>query len=253
MGDAWFEIRRRGATPGEEAAAGVGLRRPARRFRARRHRRRQPGGVRRARLRPPRRRQARQARPVDDRHGPAPVDACPHLPHRRPGRPPRRRGRRRPGRRGRRHGDGAQLLREQAHRGSRRRQPADLLPGLLVRHARADGAPPRAGRTRRGGRTHRHPRLVVRPLPRLGQSLHPRAARRQGRPAVRARGRAATGLARGVGQGGRAARSHRAEHDGPGRGDAEVLRGLRRVDADTATLLGRPSVAAVASGTGRSW
>ena len=57
-------------------------------------------------------------------------------PDRRAGRPPRRRGRRRPGRRRPGHGDGPQLVRQQADRGGRRRQPADLLPGVLVRQPR---------------------------------------------------------------------------------------------------------------------
>ena len=52
-------------------------------------------------------------------------------------------------------------FREQAHRGGRRRQPADLLPALLVGEQAADRAAYRARAGGRRGRHDRHPRLVV--------------------------------------------------------------------------------------------
>ena len=73
-------------------------------------------------------------------------------PDRRAGGAPRRRGRRRPRRRRPRGGDGAVLLRQQADRGGRRGQPADLLPDVLGRHPRGDARPDGArppGRRRR--------------------------------------------------------------------------------------------------------
>ena len=117
------------------------------------------------------------ARPGDHRAGPADLDAGDHLADRRPGGQPGRRG----GRRARGGGggdrDGAQLVREQADRGGRRGQPADVLPDVLAGHPRAHdgdhGARP--GRRREGA--HRHARLDVRAPPRLGQPADPRAAR----------------------------------------------------------------------------
>ena len=109
----------------EEAAAQVGLQRADRGQREGRDRRRQRRGVRRARLRPARRRRAREARSVDNRDGTGYFAAGDDLADRRAGGAPGRRGRRRPGRRGPRHRDGAVVVRQQADRGGRRRQPQD--------------------------------------------------------------------------------------------------------------------------------
>ena len=122
------------------------------------------------------------------RHGPADVDAGPDQPDRRAGGAPRRRGRGRPRRRGPRRGDGALLVREQADRGGRRGQPADLLPDVLGRHPRGDAGPHGARPAGRRGGPDRHPRLVVLLRPRLGQPVHPGEDRLRGGPPVRPAG-----------------------------------------------------------------
>ena len=63
---------------------------------------------------------------VDNRDGTGDLAAGDHLADRRAGGAPRRRGRGRAGRRRARHRDGAVLVRQQADRGGRRRQPADF-------------------------------------------------------------------------------------------------------------------------------
>ena len=220
---------------------------------ARRHARRQPRGVRRARVRAARRGPAARAGHGHDRDGPDDLAAGADLADRRAGGPPRRRGRGRP-RGGRtRHRDRPQLVREQAGRGGGRGQPADVLPDLLVRLARADR---RAGRTRprrRRGRDDRHARLDVLAQPRLGQPVDPGADRPQGDGAARARGRSSglRWLADWARAGGPAG-PDRPEHDRARRAAADVLRRLRRVDADAARRPGRTCAGCASSGTARS-
>ena len=186
---------RRGAAAGEARLpksvyraiwAGLGVRPDAQGQRRR---------VRRARLRAARRRAGDRAGPVHHGHGPDRVAAGDHLADRRPGRASRRRGGGGPGRRRPRHGHGSEFLREQAGRGGRGREPADVLPGLLGRVARAD---PAACAAREGGRrrgAHRHARLVVLARPRLGQPGDPGAAGPQDDGQVRARGARAAAVA----------------------------------------------------------
>ena len=109
--------------------------------------------------------------------GPAALDAGAHLADRRPSRAPRRRGRRRPRRRVAGHRHRAQLVRQQADRGRRRGQPADVVPDLLVGRTRRHRRPPRAGQGGRCGRTDPDDRLVVLALPGLGQPADPPAPR----------------------------------------------------------------------------
>ncbi len=135
-----------------------------------------------------------------DGDGPAHLDAGADLADRRAGRRPRRRGGRGPRRRQPRHRDGSQLVRQQAHRGGRRGQPADLLPDVLVRHPRPAPAAHGAGPGRRRRRPHRHARLVVLERARLGQPVDPREDRPQDGDAVRARGAPPPALAGGVRQ-----------------------------------------------------
>ena len=206
-------------------------------------------GVRRARVRAARRRPAGERDLATTVMGQAIVAAGDDLADRRAGGAPRRRGRGR-ARGGRaRHGDGAELVREQAGRGGRRGQPADVLPDVLVGHARADPAARRSARRRRARRADRHARLVVLARPRLGQPGDPGAARPQDDGQVRARGARAAAVAR----------SSWAQTGGPpdltvpnmaapGEPRADVLRRLRRVDADAAADLGRPALAARAVG-----
>ena len=127
---------------------------------------------------------------------------------------------------------GLELVRVQAGRGGRRGEPADVLSDLLVRLARADRRP-RGARPRRGrGRDDRHARLDVLAQPRLGQSVDPRQHRPQGDGAARARGPRPPGVARGLGPRRHPTRPDRSEPDPARRAAADVLRRLRRVDAD---------------------
>ncbi|MBV9366914.1 MAG: alpha-hydroxy-acid oxidizing protein [Solirubrobacterales bacterium] len=64
-----------------------------------------------------------------------------------------------------RHRDGPEFVRQQAHRGRGGGQPADLLPGLLGRFARADRNPDRPGSRSRRVRIDRCPGLDVLPQP----------------------------------------------------------------------------------------
>ena len=112
-----------GAQTREEAAPGLGVHGDLGGVRARADAQGQRRGVRRAGLRAARRRSERCARSLDHRDGPAGVDARADLPHGRAGRRPGGRGRGRPCGRRARGGDGAELVRFQAGRGGRRREP----------------------------------------------------------------------------------------------------------------------------------
>ncbi len=107
--------------------------------------------LRRTRFRPARGRAVGQARPGHHGHGPADLAAGDHLADRGAGRAPRRRGRRGPRGRRPRHGDGAELVRQQAGRGGRRGQPADVLPDCTG-SARRDEMAQRMERARGGRR-----------------------------------------------------------------------------------------------------
>ena len=169
-----------------------------------------------------------------DGHGPAHVDAGHDQPDRRAGGAPRRRGRRRPRRRGPRRGDGPVVVRQQADRGGRRGQPADVLPDVLGRHPRGDARPHGAGPPGRRRRDDRDPRLVVRLRPRLGQPVHPGEDQLRGGPQVRAAG---------AGQAPLAARLRA----GPGRSPTSPSRTWSRTPATRR----RPSSARTACGCSR--
>ncbi|CAA9413913.1 MAG: Mycofactocin system heme/flavin dehydrogenase, partial [uncultured Pseudonocardia sp.] len=239
---------RGGAAPREEAAAALGLPGARRGLGAGHHPRRQRQGVLRDRLPPAHRRPPPAARPGHDRDGPGRVAAGAHLAHRRAGGDARRRGRRRPRRRAGGHGDGTVLLRQQARRGGVRRQPQDVLPDVLGGQPGPDPAARRAGEGRGREGPHRHPRLVLRHPPRLGQPADPREDGPQGHRAVRPGGHPAPPLRAAVGPQRWPARPEDAQPGRSRRGRAHVLRRLRRVDRHPAAHLGRHRLAAQAVG-----
>ena len=108
--------------------------------------------------------------------------------------------------------------------------------------------PGRAGPGRRGGRPHRHPGLVLLPRARLGQPHHPRDGEPAGDAALRPRGPGPPALVPLLRPDREVARPDHAEHGGQGPAGADVLRRLRRVDADAAAELGRRGLAARAVG-----
>ena len=206
-------------------------------------------------LRPARGRPVRRAGPGHHGHGPADLDAGADLAHRRAGRPPRRRGRRRPGRRrpGHRHGAVSSFASKPIEEVVAA-NPQTFFQIYWCGTQDADGGPARAGQGRRRRRAHRHPRLVVLPRPRLGQPVHPRA-RSTSRPmvALRPRGRPPAPLAD------RAGRRAGGLPDltvpnmaPPGEPAPDVLRRLRRVDADAAAVSWDDLPGCASSGTGRS-
>ena len=95
---------------------------------------------------------------------------------------------------------------------------------------------------------HRDARLDVRPPPRLGQSRDPRTARPARDRALRAARDRAAALAARVPAQWRSARPHHAQPRAARRRRADVLRRLRRVDADAAALVGGYRLAARAVG-----
>ena len=236
------------AAAGEAAAPEVGLHGDLGRNRARADLEGQHRGVRRARVRAARRRSAERARPVDDGDGADDRASGGHLAHGSAGGPPRRGGRRRASRGGPRHGDGAELVREQARGGGRRGEPADVLPGLLGGFARGDPRPRRASTGGGSRRTHRHLGLDLLPRARLGKPVHPRAARSQDDGAHVPRGADPSALVLSLGADRTAPRHDRPEHGRRGWCGAELLRRLRAVDADEVAELGRRAVAARAVG-----
>ena len=166
---------------------------------------------------------------------------------------PERRGRRRArgGGGGDRHG--SQLVREQADRGGRRGQPADVLPDVLAGHARAHGGDhgPCPGRRCEGA--HRHARLDVRAPPRLGQP----ARSPNGSTCARWRRFAPHAIVRprwllDYLRSGGASEPHDAQPRAARRGRSDVLRRLRRVDPDPAALVVGHRLAARAVGAARS-
>ena len=175
-------------------------------------------------------------------------------PDRRAGGAPRRRGRRRP-RRGRpRHRDGPVLVRQQADRGGHRGQPADLLPAVLGRRPRRDGRAWSGRASGRRGRADRHPGLVVLLRPGLGQPAHPGEDRPARRCALRPAGADAgpRWLLR-LRADREAARPDRAEHGRRRGAPAPTFFGAYgAVDADAAADLGRRRLAARAVGRRRS-
>ena len=143
----------------------------------------------------------------------------------------------------------AQLVRQQADRGRHRRQPADAVPDVLGRRARRHRRPHRAGPDRRCGRADPHHRLVVLPLTGLGQSVDPPAHRRADDAAPAPRRRHQAAMAGALGPRRTApARPRGAQLRAPRVAGAEVLRRLRRVDADAAADVGRRRLARRAVG-----
>ena len=153
-----------------------------------------------------------------------------------------------------RHRDGPELVREQADRGGRRGQPADVLPGVLAGLARADRC--------RSSTAPRRPAptgLIVT----LDWSFSHR--RDWGSPAIperldlqddgassRRRSLARPRWLRDFAARRRAARPRACRTWRRRAASADVLRRLRRVDADAAADLGRTSPGCASSGTGRS-
>ena len=151
------------------------------------------------------------------------------------------------------HRDRVELLREQARRGGRRRQPEDLLPDLLVRYTRArsssastgpsvpapsDSSSPSTGRSRTGadwGSPSIPEQLDLQTMLRLA----PEVARHPRWLALWARTGALPD-------------SHRPQHGLTRRARARVLRRLRRVDAGTPRRHGTTSHGCASSGTGPS-
>ena len=250
----WFETVAEAQRAGQAGACPVGLRRAAGRLRGGRDARRQRRRVRRARLRPARRRPAGGTRELATTVlGPGDLAAGADLADRRAGRAPGRRGRGRPRGRGARHRDGAELVRQQADRGGRSRptrRPSSRCTGWAraTRDAcRSSTAPAQAGRQG----PDRHARLVVLAPARLGQPGDPRAARPQDDGRARAAGRCCKPRwLRDFARAGGLPDLTVPNMAAAGRRDADVLRRLRRVDADAAADLGRRRLAARRSGSG---
>ena len=239
----------RGAASGPQAAAQVGVRRADRRLRTGHHPRGQRHRLRRARFRSPRRRSARQPGPDDQGDGPGDLVSRDRVADRSPGRPPRGRGGRRPAPRrpGGRPWGSAHLPACRSRTSWRpTRRPSSRSTGSAhakqiqsrIERARAAGA---VGLIATLDWSFSHGRD-------WGSPTIPETMDAADDAALRTRSPLASTMVLVVRQDGEGARPDDAQHGGQRRAGADLLRGLRRVDADAASELGGRGLAPRAMG-----